>query len=73
MNQVFKTFIRRLVIYFDNILMYSKGKEEHMVHLQQVFQLLREQKLFTNFEEVSIPHQHASVPWICHAEKTGGS
>ena len=57
MNQVFRPFIRQFVIYFDDILIYSEGKEEHMVHLQQVFQVLREQKLFTNLEEVLIPHK----------------
>lgn len=52
MNHVFKSFIGHfVVVYFDDILVYSKHKEQHLEHLRQVFTTLREQKLFANLKK----------------------
>ncbi|XP_048135655.1 uncharacterized protein LOC125315249 [Rhodamnia argentea] len=49
MNQVFRPFIGQfVVIYFDDILVYSASIEQHLQHLRKVFEVLREQKLYTN-------------------------
>jgi hypothetical protein len=51
MNHVFKPFMgKNFVVYFDDILVYSKSLEQHMEHLQQVFQSLREQKFYVNLK-----------------------
>ncbi|GKA17002.1 RNA-directed DNA polymerase [Tanacetum coccineum] len=34
--------------YFDDILVFSKDTEQHLLHLRQVFSILREQKLYAN-------------------------
>nr|GEW23027.1 RNA-directed DNA polymerase [Tanacetum cinerariifolium] len=49
MNHVFKPFIGRfVVVYFDDILVYSRDTTQHLSDLQQVFCVLREQKLYAN-------------------------
>ncbi|KAH9667915.1 Endonuclease [Citrus sinensis] len=52
MNHVFKPLIGRfVVVYFDDILMYSQNKKQHLEHLRQVFEILRNQKLYVNLKK----------------------
>ncbi len=52
MNDMFREwFDDFVVVYIDNILVYSNSMEEHVEHLQKVFQRLRENKLYTKFEK----------------------
>ncbi|GJZ30361.1 ribonuclease H-like domain-containing protein [Tanacetum coccineum] len=47
MNRVCKPYLGRFVIIFiDDILAYSKSKEEHEVHLKLVLEILRKEKLY---------------------------
>ncbi|GJT35643.1 putative reverse transcriptase domain-containing protein [Tanacetum coccineum] len=47
MNRVCKPYLGRFVIVFiDDILAYSKSKEEHEVHLKLVLETLRKEKLY---------------------------
>lgn len=49
MNDVFRAYLRRFVlIFFDDILVFSKSEEAHLQHLRQVFQVLQEQELYAN-------------------------
>lgn len=49
MNQVFKPFLRRFVlVFFDDILVYSRGWRQHIVHLAIVLQTLKEQQFKVN-------------------------
>ena len=52
MNRVFKPYLDQFVVVFiDDILIYSKTKEEHERHLRMVLQTLREHQLFAKFSK----------------------
>jgi hypothetical protein len=52
MNDIFWEWLNDfIVIYIDNILIYSGSLEEHVKHLRKVFQRLRENKLYAKFEK----------------------
>ena len=52
MNKIFKPYLNQFVVIFINdILIYSKSKEEHDKHLRIVLQTLREEKLFTKLSK----------------------
>ena len=48
MNRVFYPYLDQFVVVFiDDILVYSKDTQEHEQHLKIVLQILREKQLFT--------------------------
>jgi hypothetical protein len=52
MNEVLRSFIGKFVmVYFDDILIYSKSLDEHSEHLCAIFGALREAHLFANLEK----------------------
>ena len=52
MNRVFNPYLDKFVIVFiDDILVYSGSLEEHAEHLQTVFQILRELQLYAKFSK----------------------
>jgi hypothetical protein len=49
MNRIFHPFLDKFVVVFiDDILIYSKSHEEHEEHLRQVLSVLREKQLYAN-------------------------
>jgi len=52
MNDIFQEwFDDFVVVYIDDILVYSNSMEKHVEHLQKVFQRLRENKLYAKFDK----------------------
>lgn len=52
MNTVFKSLLRKCVlIFFDDILIYSSSLEEHVEHFQSVFELMRSNKLYAKLSK----------------------
>ena len=50
MNSILSKYLDKVIfIFIDDILVYSKNKQEHEEHLRIVLQLLREQQLFAKF------------------------
>jgi hypothetical protein len=52
MNHVLRTFIGKfVVVYFDDIIVYSTNLDEHIEHLRCVLDVLRCEKLYANFKK----------------------
>ena len=52
MNEIFKKYLRKFVlVYFDDILIYSKNWDEHWIHVEKVLSILRDHKLFVKKEK----------------------
>lgn len=52
MNRVFKNYLDKLVVVFiDDVLIYSRTKEEHTEHLRSVLEILRREKLYAKYSK----------------------
>ena len=53
-NNIFMEFLDKFVVVFiDDILVYSKNEEEHEGHLRQILEKLREHELYAKLASVS--------------------
>ena len=52
MNNIFSKYLDKFVLVFiDDILVYSKSKEEHEEHLRIVLRVLREHHIYAKFSK----------------------
>jgi hypothetical protein len=52
MNYLLHVFIGKfMVVYFDDILIYSKNLNDHLDHLCNVLSILRNEKLYANLKK----------------------
>jgi hypothetical protein len=71
MNTLFAHAIRKFVLVFvDDVLVYSKNLEEHVQHLRQMFQVLEQNHLFLKRSKCSFAQK--SLEYLGHIISTAG-
>ena len=52
MNHIFQAQLRRFVlVFFDDVLIYSRTWEEHLQHLEEVLRILEEQQFYAKLSK----------------------
>ncbi|KAI2663454.1 Transposon Tf2-11 polyprotein [Labeo rohita] len=69
MNKVFREFLHRfVVVYIDDILIYSRNLAEHRQHVQQVLHKLRKHSLYLKIEKCEFHRPSVQLGYIINAE-----
>ncbi|XP_052736657.1 uncharacterized protein LOC128197864 [Vigna angularis] len=71
MNRIFRPFLDKFVVVFiDDILVYSKTREEHEDHLRAVLEVLRERRLYAKLSKCEFWMEE--VPFLGYVISAGG-
>jgi hypothetical protein len=71
MNKVFMEFLDKFVVVFiDDILVFSKTEEEHVEYLRLILQKLREHKLYAKWSKCEFWLKEVS--FLSHVVSNGG-
>jgi hypothetical protein len=71
MNDVLLPFLRRFIlVFFDNILIYSSSWSEHLLHVRTVFHMLQDHQLFLKQSKCEFGRSY--VAYLGHVVSTEG-
>ena len=71
MNKILRPYLRRFVlVFFYDILIFSKDREEHKGHLRKVLEVLRENQLYINKKKCSF--EQYQLEYLGHLISGGG-
>lgn len=71
MNEVFRPYLRKFVlVFFNDIVIYSKTLEDHTCHMETILQLLQDQSLFVNRKKCSFAQN--TVEYLGHIMSKDG-
>lgn len=71
MNEIFASILRRYVlVFFDDILIYSKTRERHRAHLREVLSILQTHNLFVRREKCQFGQD--SINYLGHVISSQG-
>nr|GEY22204.1 putative reverse transcriptase domain-containing protein [Tanacetum cinerariifolium] len=72
MNRVCKPYLDKFVIVFiDDILIYSKDEKEHKEHLKAILELLKKEGLYANAPILALPEGNKDFAVYCDASHKG--
>ncbi|GJU19154.1 putative reverse transcriptase domain-containing protein [Tanacetum coccineum] len=70
MNRVYKPYLDKFVIVFiDDILIYSKSKQEHEEHLKLILELLKKEELYAKFSKCLAGYYRRFIKWFSKIAK----
>lgn len=65
MNSLFRPYLRRfIIVFFDDILIYSQSFNDHLLHLELAFQVLLQGQFFIKLSKCSFAHNE--VEYLGH-------
>lgn len=71
MNQLLQPFLRKFVpVFLDDILIYSDSMEEHLIHLDQVLNILRKNQLYLKASKCTFAQD--SLEYLGHITSVRG-
>ena len=69
-NVFFKLLDKGVLVYLDDILIYSRTQEEHIAHLHEVFKLLKDNNLYIKESKCALFLEH--VEFLGHVISADG-
>lgn len=71
MNELLKPFLRRFaLVFFDDILIFSTSLEDHLIHLERVFQTLHQGQFFLKFAKCAFAQRR--IEYLGHIVSSQG-